>query len=53
MAKTTAAKTNPGRFFEDYKVGDVIAHAVPRTVSGRTGAVSRALSGASCALFLG
>lgn len=28
------AKTNPGRFFEDYSVGEVIDHAVPRTVSG-------------------
>jgi 2-methylfumaryl-CoA hydratase len=27
-----AAKTNAGRFFEDYAVGDVIHHAVPRTV---------------------
>lgn len=26
------AKTNPGRFFEDYAVGDVLTHAVPRTV---------------------
>lgn len=26
------AKTNPGRFFEDYTVGQVIRHAVPRTV---------------------
>ncbi|MBT8413936.1 MAG: MaoC family dehydratase [Boseongicola sp.] len=25
-------KTNPGRFFEDYRVGETIAHAVPRTV---------------------
>ncbi len=25
-------KTNPGRFFEDYAVGDVLTHAVPRTV---------------------
>ncbi len=25
-------KTNPGRFFEDYRLGEVIAHAVPRTV---------------------
>ena len=25
-------KTNPGRFFEDYRVGEVIVHAVPRTV---------------------
>ena len=28
------AKTNPGRFFEDYTLGETIHHAVPRTVSG-------------------
>ncbi len=28
------SKTNSGRFFEDYNVGDVLHHAVPRTVSG-------------------
>jgi hypothetical protein len=28
---TPVTKTNPGRFFEDYTVGDVIEHAVPRT----------------------
>ena len=27
-------KTNPGRFFEDYSVGEVIHHAVPRTLQG-------------------
>lgn len=27
-------KTNPGRFFEDYQVGQVIRHAVPRTLQG-------------------
>ncbi len=32
-------KTDPGRFFEDFRVGDVIVHAVPRTV----GAGERAL----------
>ena len=26
-------KTNAGRFFEDYTLGDVIRHAVPRTVA--------------------
>lgn len=26
------SKTNAGRFFEDYRLGDVIRHAVPRTV---------------------
>jgi 2-methylfumaryl-CoA hydratase len=27
------SKTNPGRFFEDYQVGETLVHAVPRTVS--------------------
>ncbi|EBA08118.1 MaoC family dehydratase [Sagittula stellata] len=36
-------KTNPGRFFEDYKVGQVIDHAVPRTVSGGERALYHAL----------
>lgn len=29
-----ATKTNPGRFFEDYEVGQTLIHAVPRTISG-------------------
>ncbi len=36
-------KTNPGRFFEDYRLGEVIAHAVPRTVSGGERALYHAL----------
>ncbi len=36
-------KTNPGRFFEDYKLGEKIAHAVPRTVSGGERALYHAL----------
>ena len=27
-------KNNPGRFFEDYRIGEVITHAVPRRVPG-------------------
>lgn len=27
-------KTNPGRFFEDYSVGETLIHAVPRTLTG-------------------
>ncbi|CAA9320582.1 MAG: 2-methylfumaryl-CoA hydratase [uncultured Nocardioidaceae bacterium] len=27
------SKTNPGRFFEDFALGQVIAHATPRTVT--------------------
>ena len=30
----SVAKTNSGRFFEDYRLGEVIEHAVPRTVQG-------------------
>ncbi|MCF6379820.1 MaoC family dehydratase [Nocardioides KLBMP 9356] len=29
----TAAKTNPGNFFEDFAVGQVIDHATPRTIT--------------------
>jgi len=36
-------KTNAGRFFEDYKIGQVIDHAVPRTVSGGERALYHAL----------
>ncbi|HET7688839.1 MAG TPA: MaoC family dehydratase [Nocardioidaceae bacterium] len=30
---TNASKTNPGNFFEDFTVGQVIEHATPRTVT--------------------
>ncbi|WP_183098316.1 MaoC family dehydratase [Nocardioides pelophilus] len=33
MSETTASKTNPGNFFEDFTVGQVIEHATPRTVT--------------------
>lgn len=29
----SASKTNPGNFFEDFTIGQVIEHAVPRTVT--------------------
>lgn len=44
-------KTNPGRFFEDYRLGEVIAHAVPRTVSGGERALYHALYPARHALY--
>ena len=44
-------KTNPGRFFEDYRIGDTIAHAVPRTVSGGERALYHALYPARGALY--
>lgn len=44
-------KTNPGRFFEDYRLGEVIIHAVPRTVSGGERALYHALYPARGALY--
>ncbi|WP_342068896.1 MaoC family dehydratase [Yoonia algicola] len=44
-------KTNAGRFFEDYAVGDVITHAVPRTISGGERALYHALYPARGALY--
>ncbi|MCC5957212.1 MAG: MaoC family dehydratase [Natronohydrobacter sp.] len=46
MSKTTA-----GRFFEDYRIGQVIEHAVPRTVSGGERALYHALYPARGALY--
>ncbi len=43
-------KTNPGRFFEDYSLGETIAHAVPRTISGGERALYHALYPARHAL---
>jgi 2-methylfumaryl-CoA hydratase len=45
------AKTNPGRFFEDYRLGEDIVHAVPRTVSGGERALYHALYPARHALY--
>ncbi len=45
------AKTNPGRFFEDYRLGEVIAHAVPRSLSGGERALYQALYPARHALY--
>jgi len=44
-------KTNPGRFFEDYRLGETIRHAVPRTVSGGERALYHALYPARGALY--
>ncbi|TKD21347.1 MaoC family dehydratase [Rhodobacter capsulatus] len=46
-----ATKTNPGRFFEDYAVGQVIDHAVPRTVAEGERALYHALYPARHALY--
>ncbi len=44
------SKTNPGRFFEDYTLGQVIRHAVPRTLAGGERALYTALYPARHAL---
>ena len=44
-------KTNPGNFFEDYHVGQILTHAVPRTVSGGERALYHALYPARHALY--
>jgi 2-methylfumaryl-CoA hydratase len=43
-------KTNPGWFFEDYRVGETIRHAVPRTLLGGEKALYHALYPARHAL---
>ncbi len=43
-------KTSAGRFFEDYRLGETIVHAVPRTVSGGERALYHALYPARHAL---
>ncbi|MHA6344995.1 MaoC family dehydratase [Roseivivax sp. CAU 1761] len=45
------SKTNPGRFFEDYRIGEVIRHAVPRTVGAGERALYHALYPARHALY--
>ncbi|SER82684.1 L-erythro-3-methylmalyl-CoA dehydratase [Tranquillimonas rosea] len=44
------SKTDPGRFFEDYRLGEVIRHAVPRTVGQGERALYHALYPARGAL---
>ncbi len=44
-------KTNAGRFFEDYRLDEVIVHAVPRTLSGGERALYHALYPARHALY--
>ena len=45
------SKTNPGRFFEDYTLGEVITHAVPRTIAEGERALYHALYPARGALY--
>jgi 2-methylfumaryl-CoA hydratase len=40
-----SAKTNPGNFFEDFRLGQRIVHATPRTLTAGDGALYAALYG--------
>jgi 2-methylfumaryl-CoA hydratase len=44
-------KSNPGFFFEDFRVGQPLRHATPRTVTSADAALNIALTGARHALF--
>ena len=41
----TTPKTNPGRFFEDFAVGQVLEHATPRTLTAGDAALYMGLYG--------
>jgi len=40
-----SGKTDPGRFFEDFRLGETLRHATPRTVSAADAALYLALTG--------
>lgn len=44
-------KSNPGRFFEDFRLGERIRHATPRTLTDGDAALYIALTGSRYALF--
>jgi 2-methylfumaryl-CoA hydratase len=46
----SASKTNPGRFFEDFRLGETIGHATPRTVTAGDVALYTALYGSRFAV---
>lgn len=45
------SKTDPGNYFEDFRLGQVIAHPTPRTVTAGDVALYTALNGPRFALF--
>jgi 2-methylfumaryl-CoA hydratase len=47
---TAGLKTNPGNFFEDFRIGQVIEHATPRTITAGDVALYVALTGSRFAL---
>ncbi len=49
-AISTVTKTNPGHFFEDFRLGQIIRHATPRTVTSGDQALYTALYGSRFAM---
>ena len=50
MTKRSGAKTSAGNFFEDFRIGQALRHATPRTVSAGDAALYTALYGGRFAL---
>lgn len=50
MRASVVSKTNPGNFFEDFKVGQVINHATPRTITPGDQALYQGLYGSRFAV---
>jgi 2-methylfumaryl-CoA hydratase len=50
-AMTHNAKSNPGRFFEDFRVGETIPHPTPRTLTQGDSALYVGLTGSRYAMF--
>jgi len=48
--KTKVSKTSPGNFFEDFRIGQLLRHATPRTVTSGDAALYMALFGPRFAL---
>ncbi|MEJ1159811.1 MaoC family dehydratase [Prosthecomicrobium sp. N25] len=48
--EASMTKTNPGNFFEDFRIGQVIRHATPRTVTAGDAALYTALTGSRFAV---
>jgi 2-methylfumaryl-CoA hydratase len=48
---TATAKADPGRFFEDFQLGETIVHATPLTVSEGDISLYRALTGSRHVMF--
>jgi len=46
MAASHAPKTSAGRFFEDFRLGETIRHAAPRTLNSGDASLYSALTGA-------